>query len=229
MRIRDVMTSDVCTVRPETPLKEVAQLLVDRRVSGVPVVDADGRVLGVVSEGDFLAREAGAAERPRGPLWWHWAASPDKAAHRMNATTAGAAMTAPAVTISPDRSLIEAAAIMARSAINRLPVVEEGRLVGIVSRADVVRAFARTDAELLEVLRNGLRAVDGLHVVSVQNGTVLLTGSVASETLARTARHIAESIEGIVAVDDSEVSWLTAPAEADTWVDADTEAASRLR
>ena len=229
MRVRDVMTSDVCTVNPETPLKEVARLLVERRVSGVPVVDAEGRVLGVVSEGDFLAREAGAGEKPRGPLWWHWAASPDQAARRMNATTAGAAMTAPAVTVGADRPLMEAATIMARSAINRLPVVEDGKLVGIVSRADVVRAFARTDDELLEIARRSLRAVDGLRVVSVKDGTAVLAGSVASETLAKTARHIVEAIEGILAVDDREVSWFPSAETAESWVDADTEAASRLR
>jgi len=228
MRVRDMMTTDVCTVRPETPLKEVARLLVERRVSGVPVVDEGGRVLGVVSEGDFLAREAGAAERPRGPLWWHWAASPDQAANRMNATTAGEAMTSPAITVSAERSLMNAAAIMARSAINRLPVVDDGKLVGIVSRADIVRAFARTDEELIEVARNSLRAVDGLQVVSVEDGKAVIAGSVVSETLARTARHIVESIEGIVAVDDSELSWDPTPDQHESWVDADTEAASRL-
>jgi len=230
MKVRDVMTSPVCSVSPEAPLKEVAQLLVERRVSGVPVIDEAGRVLGVVSEGDFLAREAGGGRGTRGPLWWTWAAGPDKRAiERLHATTAGKAMTSPAVTVTADRPLSEAAAIMARHQINRLPVIEDGRLVGIVSRADVVRAFARTDDELLTIVRNSLRAVDGLRVVSVKDGVAVLAGTVAGEPLARTARHVAESIEGIVAVDDSGLSWEPAPSAHEAWVDADTEAASRLR
>lgn len=230
MKVRDVMTSTVCSVSPETPLKEVAQLLVERRVSGLPVVDADGRVLGVVSEGDFLAREAGGAQRPRGPLWWTWAAGPDKRAiERMHATTAGKAMTSPAVTVGADRPLSEAAAIMARAQINRLPVVDDGKLVGIISRADVVRAFARTDDELLTIMRNALRAVDGLRVVSVKDGVATLAGTVAGEPLARTARHVAETVDGIVDVDDSGLSWEPATRDREPWVDADTEAASRLR
>ena len=147
----------------------------------------------------------------------------------MHATTAGQAMSSPAITIHGDRPLNEAAALMARSQINRLPVIDDGRLIGIVSRADVVRAFARGDDELLQVLRECLRAVDGLQVVSVTGGRAVLTGSVASETLARTARHIAETVEGIVAVDDTELAWAPQVERPETWVDADTEAASRLR
>jgi CBS domain-containing protein len=230
MKVREVMTSTVCSVTPETPLKEVAQLLVERRVSGVPVLDANGTVLGVVSEGDFLDREASAGQRPRGPLWWTWAAGADRRAiERMHATTAGAAMTSPAVTIEANRPLSEAAAVMARAQINRLPVVDDGKLVGIVSRADVVRAFARTDDELLTIVRNSLRAVDGLRVASVKDGVVTLDGTVAGEPLARTARHVAESVDGIVAVDDTGLSWEPRAGDREPWVDADTEAASRLR
>lgn len=229
MKVREVMTTEVCQVRPETPLKEVARMLVERQVSGVPVVDDAGRVLGVVSEGDFLAREAGEHDRAPAPLWWTWAAGPDKKAiERMHATTAGKAMTAPAVTIGADRPLSEAATIMARRQINRLPVVEDGRLVGIVSRADVVRAFARTDEELLTIVRDSLRAVDGLTVVSIKDGVAVLAGTLAGEPLARTVRHVAESVEGIVAVDVSGLSWEANGPDREPWVEADTEAASRL-
>ncbi|MGZ9160946.1 MAG: CBS domain-containing protein [Candidatus Limnocylindrales bacterium] len=229
MKVREVMTSEVCQVKPETPLREVAQLLVERQVSGVPVVDDAGRVLGVVSEGDFLAREAGESARPSAPLWWTWAAGPDKKAiERMHATTAGTAMTAPAVTVGADRPLSEAAMIMARRQINRLPVVEDGRLVGIISRADIVRAFARTDEELLTIVRDSLRAVDGLRVVSVTDGVAVLAGTLAGEPLARTVQHVTESVEGIVAVDVSGVSWDPDGPDRKLWVEADTEAASRL-
>jgi CBS domain-containing protein len=231
MKVREIMTSPVCSVPPETPLKEVAELLVERRISGVPVVDQGGRVLGVVSEGDFLVREAKAGqERDRGPLWWTWAAGSDKKAiERMHATTAGSAMTAPAITIDADRPLSEAAAVMARHQINRLPVVHGGRLVGVVSRADIVRAFARTDEDLLSIVRNSLRAVEGLRVVSVTDGVAVLAGTVLSEPLARTVRHVAESVDGIVAVDDTAVSWEPTGPERESWIEMDTETASRLR
>lgn len=220
MLVRDIMTTPVVTVRPETPLKEVARLLVERRISGVPVVDADGRVLGVVSEADFLAREAGEARSPRHLLWWFVAPREAAQSARLRSTTAGGAMTSPAITIGPDRSLSEAAALMARSKVNRLPVVEAGRLVGIVSRADIVRAFARSDEVLFEIVRDTLRAVDGLRVVSVRDGIVTLAGTVKHEALARTARKVVERIDGVVAVDDRDLSWEPEESRSEPWVDA---------
>lgn len=217
MYIRDAMTTQVLTVGPETPLKEVALLLVEHRISGVPVVDQDGRLLGVVSEADFLTKDAGPPERRRRPLAFLSNQEGRAALNRVRATTAGEAMTAPAVSIGPDRPLGEAAMRMERSKINRLPVVEDGRVVGIVTRADIVRAYARDDAELATIVRESLRAVDGLRVVAVRDGVAVLAGTVATQTLAETARRVAERIDGIVAVDDSDVAWLEPRPDAETW------------
>ncbi|HZC29899.1 MAG TPA: CBS domain-containing protein, partial [Gaiellaceae bacterium] len=153
MRVQDVMTKDVAAVLPGTPLKEVAQLLVDRKVSGVPVVDGDGCVLGVVSETDLLVKERGAPRRRGGPL--AWLVDPIEIGQRLKleARVAGEAMSAPAVTISPLRSLAAAAESMLDNRVNRLPVVRDGKLVGIVTRADLVQAFARSDAELVQEIR----------------------------------------------------------------------------
>jgi CBS domain-containing protein len=212
MRVRDVMTTAVVAVEPDTPLKDVARVLVDRGISGVPVVDSTGAVLGVVSEADFVARErrAGAEERhsllarlfERTP-----AAVQDE--HRLAATTAGEAMNRPALTIGPDRSLAEAARIMTEHRIKRLPVVAEGRLLGMVTRADLVRAYVRTDAELLDVVADTLRAVDGLQILGVEQGVVTLGGTVASPELASTIRRLVGRIDGIVAVDDRDLNWRT--------------------
>lgn len=209
MNVRDLMTTDVVVAHPTTPLKAVAHLLVEHRIGGLPVVDEARRVVGVLSEADFLVKEAGERGRP-GPLGWLLWGAREAAVerHRIHAVTAGEAMTRPAVTISADRPVREAARVMTETGINRLPVVEAGRLVGIVTRADLVRAFARTDDELLAAARHAVRAVDGLTVTSVLDGVVTLAGMVSHPAVAESATRVVAEIEGVVAVDDRDVSWL---------------------
>lgn len=222
MLVRDVMTTDVVTARLDTPLKEVARLLVERRISGVPVIDAAGQIVGVVSESDFVAREARAGETRAGSVLGRLGSVLSPRSSGLSATTAQGAMTSPPITIRPDRPVSEAAAVMVRHRINRLPVVANGRLVGIITRADIVRAFARSDAELLETIRHSLRAVDGLRVVSVRDGIVTLAGTVKHESLARTAREMVERIEGVVAVHDRDLSWEPPRERLEPWVDANS-------
>lgn len=210
MKVRDVMTTAVLTVSVDASLQEVARLLIDRRISGLPVVDAEGHLVGVVSEADFLAKQAGPAPARLSPLRW-LTGSPARAkrdAMLLHATTAGEAMSQPPITIGPDRPLSEAAALMARSSVNRLPVIQDDRVVGIVTRADIVRAFARDDSELVDVVRNAVRAVDGLRVVDVRNGVAVLSGTVAHSELVPTVHALIEAIDGIVGVDDDDVAWL---------------------
>lgn len=210
MNVRDLMTTDVVVTHPETPLKDVARLLVEHRISGVPVVDADRRVVGVVTEADFLVKEATAGTvHRRSPLRWLLGdgGETETERQRITAVTAGEAMTSPVLTIDADRPLSEAARQMVGERINRLPVVEDGRLVGIISRADIVRAYARTDDELLEAARFAVRAVDGMRVVSVEDGVVRIAGSVSHPTVAATARDLIAGIDGVVAVDQRDVSW----------------------
>src|SRR5581483_5866857 len=153
MRIREIMTSEVFTVRPDTPLKEVAAALAERRISGVPVVDEEGEVLGVVSEADILFKERGPSTRT-GTLAWLLDPYGFEGRLKLEARTAAEAMTAPAKTIASWRSVSAAAAQMLEQRINRLPVVDErGALVGIVTRADLVRAFVRPDAEIEREIR----------------------------------------------------------------------------
>ncbi|HEX5147769.1 MAG TPA: CBS domain-containing protein, partial [Candidatus Limnocylindrales bacterium] len=132
MTVRDVMTRSVLSVRPTTPLKDVAQLLLDRRISGVPVVDDEGAVLGVVSEADFLMKEQGPQAVGHRRLAWILGESADTRSRRskLGAVNAGQAMTAPAITVSPACRIADAAAIMTSRRVNRLPVVDDGLLVG---------------------------------------------------------------------------------------------------
>lgn len=221
MDVRQVMTTEVITASVDTPLREVARLLIDRRISGLPVVDAQGALVGVVSETDFLAKQAGPGSRRPSLLQWLLSGTQaaKHAATRLHATTAGEAMTRPPVTIGPDRSVAEAAALMAQAKVNRLPVTEQGRLIGILTRADIVRAYARDDAELVDVVRDAVRAVDGLRVVGVHDGVATLAGDVASAELMPAVHALVERIGGIVGVEDGEVTWSRSAGRLGTIVD----------
>ena len=142
MRVRDIMTTDPIGVTPDTPLKEAARLMVGNHVSGLPVIDASGRLAGILTEGDFLRREASRG-RPRRASLLRVLFGDLKATE---AETAGEAMTKSVVTISPSATIGEAARVMASRKVKRLPVVDADReLVGIISRADVVNAFTKPD------------------------------------------------------------------------------------
>jgi CBS domain-containing protein len=211
--VRDVMTTSVLTVPPDAPLKEVALLLLDNRVSGAPVVDAAGHVLGMVSEGDFLVKEQGSANVRHRPLARLLGESPETGAQlaKVGASTAGEAMTAPAVTIAPDRPINEAAAIMTARGHNRLPVIDDGHLVGIVTRADLVRAYVVSDEELArtvreEILLRILWLDPADFSVRVTDGVVAVAGRVDRRSTAETIARVIAMAPGVVAV-RSEVSW----------------------
>lgn len=146
MKVKDVMTRDVVTVSPGAALKHAAELLVQHKVSGLPVVDIDGRVLGVISERDLLFKAQGELE---GHDWLRWLTDPLAVTDRrkLDARLVGEAMTSP-VTVGPNQPIAWAARLMLGSGVKRLPVVEQGRLAGIVTRADLMRALARPDAEI---------------------------------------------------------------------------------
>lgn len=210
MKISDVMTRDVCTVAPDATLKEVAEALAGLGVSGVPVVE-DGRVVGVVSEADVLAKERGESVRRGGLLGMLLDDGHDLEA-KLTARTAGEAMTAPAVTISPDRPLAEAAARMLDEQVNRLPVVdEEGVLVGIVTRADLVRAFVRSDEEIAreveeDVILRTLWIAPERVKVQVAGGEVEISGHVETKAEAEIVPEFVRKVAGVVSVSSS-LTW----------------------
>lgn len=204
VKVRDAMTdaAGLVTVSSEASLKQVAELMLEHEVSGVPVVDADRRVLGVVSEADVVSEETGGTGG-QGMLA-RARAFADPAVLAMS-RTAGEAMTSPAVTIGPDESVMEAAHQIAERGVNRLPVVDEdGRLVGIIARADVLRAFARPDEEIAEAVREEVQRSLGLGSdavqVTVADGEVLLSGEVDTEANAKLAAFFATRVPGVVTV-----------------------------
>ena len=141
MTLEDVMTRHVITVSPETPIHKAARLMVDHSVSGLPVVD-QGRLVGILSEGDLILRQRPREAKP----WWHrfFADGGPLAREYQKAvgTTVGDVMTRSVVSISPVFGIATAAAILTNRNIRRLPVVRDGQLVGIVSRGDLVRVLA---------------------------------------------------------------------------------------
>jgi CBS domain-containing protein len=149
MRAMDVMTTDVITVDPDTTVQALAMLLAERGISGAPVVDANGRLLGVVSEGDLLHRaEIGAARRhrERRRSWWldHYASENAREYVKDHGRTVRDVMTRQVVSVAEDTELAEVAALLEARRIKRVPVVRDGKVVGIISRANIVRAVGAT-------------------------------------------------------------------------------------
>ncbi|MDE3190345.1 MAG: CBS domain-containing protein [Acidobacteriota bacterium] len=218
MNVREVMTTEVISVRRETPLREVARTLSERGISGVPVVGDDGAVVGVVSETDILFKERGPTA-PVGLLAQVLDPRSAKERAKMDALTAGEAMSSPAKTIAPWRSVAAAATEMLDEEVNRLPVIDaDGRLVGIVSRADLVRAFVRPDEEIEREIRNDvlrtslwLSAPDEV-TVAVREGKVALGGIVDSRTDSELVPAFAARVPGVVAVESS-IEWRTETGE----------------
>ena len=149
MRAMDVMTTDVITVDPDTTVQSFANLLAERGISGAPVVDSNGGLIGIVSEGDLLHRaEIGTAHRhrPRRRSWWldHFASELAREYVKSHGRTVKEIMTRDVVTVTEETDLADVAALLEAKRIKRVPVMREGKVVGIISRANIVRAVGAT-------------------------------------------------------------------------------------
>ncbi|GAA3399298.1 CBS domain-containing protein [Cryptosporangium minutisporangium] len=202
-QVKDVMTTDVRTVYVGAPAKVVAEQLEAEQVSALPVVDDDFHVVGVVSEADLLHKityQDDVDDRPR-LLRRHRA---DRA--KAEAASARTLMTSPAVTIRPGASVVEAAALMERQHVKRLPVVDDtGELVGIVSRRDLVRLFTRPDEEIRseveqEVFGQVLMLAPGTAAAWVANGHVTLRGRLPRRSETQIVAELTRRIDGVVGV-----------------------------
>lgn len=203
--VRDVMSRPVITVSPETGYKAIVDLLAGYGISGVPVVEPTGGVLGVVSETDLL-RKVQLGTCVPAPFF----EGRRRRVARVKAAGALAAelMTWPAMVIGPDASVVEAARLMETGHIKRLPVVGgAGDLMGIVARSDLLRLFLRPDVELRheiveDVLRRALRLRSDDLSVSVTAGVVTLTGRVDLRSNAQLAARLTHTVPGVVEVID---------------------------
>ncbi|MFG1803672.1 CBS domain-containing protein [Micromonospora carbonacea] len=206
-QVRDVMTTDVAAVREGTAYREIVDVLTGWRVTAAPVVDGARRVLGVVSEADLLhkvellgqphERRVFVGRRQR------------EAQVKAGATLAADLMSAPAVTVGPDASCVEAARLMTQRHVKRLPVVDDlGRLVGIVTRGDLLRVHLRPDGDIRadvvgEVLRRTLGVRDDVVDVTVHDGVVTLTGQLERRSTVRLALRLSAQVSGVVEVVDA--------------------------
>jgi len=203
MKVSDLMTKDVVSVTPAMTLREAAALLVEKRISGMPVVNDENEVVGVLSEADILVKAGGGVSRNR---LLGWLLEPDLGSEdKIRAETVGEAMSAPPLTIPSHRPVHEAARMMVAEGVNRLPVLENGKLAGIITRADVVRAFTRTDAEIAEeirgeILRRTFWLEPGRVSVLVVDGHVSLEGEVETEADAEVLPSLVARVPGVVSV-----------------------------
>jgi CBS domain-containing protein len=218
MRASDVMTTIVISVTPDTTIRQVAKIFVDNGISGAPVLDADGSLAGMISEGDLLRRdEIGTDERKRASWLDFWSANHEARDYvKTHATKVSDVMTTEVVTVRPDTPLGEVAGILEARHIKRVPVTEGGRVVGIVSRANLVQALASvpdepvsdatlSDAEIRAVLMGELAGrkwgFAGRNMV-VTDGVVHLWGVFQSAEAINAVRVAAQNVPGVKGVED---------------------------
>lgn len=194
MRAKDIMTTPVHTVTPETTLKQVAAILVTQRISAVPVVDEEGDLVGIVSEADVVGLQS--IDDPRR----HLLPGARRAEHPPH--LAQDVMTREVVVAGEDEDVTQIARRMLARAVKRVPVVSAGRVTGIISRRDIMKVLARPDAgieaELQSLLDDEIKMVGWFHV-RVDEGVVTLTGP-ADEASRRLAGLLARSVPGVVEV-----------------------------
>ncbi|GEB55287.1 CBS domain-containing protein [Streptomyces gardneri] len=183
--VADLMTPTAVSVGPGTTFKEIARLLDEFDITAVCVVDESNRPLGVVSEADLVRRRAAGAVLD----------------------TAGALMSSPAVVARPEWSVVRAARVMDRTRVKRLPVVDDGRLVGVLSRSDLVQLFLRRDRAIQEeivedVVTHTLGLSPSALSVEVEDGRVTLSGTVRRRSLVPVLLRLCNSVDGVVGVVD---------------------------
>jgi CBS-domain-containing membrane protein len=211
------MVFPVITVQPSSSVKEVAKIFLERRISAVPVVDEHGKLVGIVSEGDLLHRSEAGTERRR--PWWLLALTGDEALAadyvKAHARRVSDVMTTEVIAASPETALHEIASLLENHAIKRVPIVKDGQVIGIVSRANLLQAVASdrkrldiqpSDAAIRDKLLTHLKTQRWTHIdllnATVTDGVVDLWGVSNSDSEKKAIRVAAEAMPGVRAVND---------------------------
>jgi CBS domain-containing protein len=220
MNASDIMVSKVVTVGPEANVRDVARILLDNRISAAPVIADDGKLIGIVSEGDLMRRTETGTERHR--AWWLAMLSSNEALAaefvRAHAHRVADLMTHRVITAGPETSVGDIASLMEKNGIKRVPIVKDGKVVGIVSRANLLQALASApkeigappkvdDAVVREKVQTQLKSMpwsrSSQFNVIVHDGTIELWGIVDSAIEKKAARVAAEEIPGVRSVNDN--------------------------
>ena len=220
MKAADVMVNDVITLRPDDTVQKAAKVLLDHRISGAPVIDAEGRLVGMLSEGDLMRRSEIGTER-RQSWWLKLLSLPEIEARdfvKAHAVKVADVMTRQMVTATESHTLGEIASLLEKHGIKRVPIVRDKRVIGIVSRANLLQAFARASAEpdrettgddqatrerIVEQIRALPWGMPWLLTVTVQDGVAELWGPVHSEEQRQALRVAAECVPGVKAVKEN--------------------------
>jgi len=218
MKAQDIMTRDVVTAGPDTPVRDIAAVMLEKRISGIPVLSADGGIIGMVSESDLLHRAEVGTERKHG--WWFRAFADSDALAREYAKAHGLkaheVMSRYVISVRDDADLRDVADILDSQRIKRVPVVRDGRLVGIITRSDLVRALRQAEiagaakkidnAALHKTLRDRMRAQSWLNDsyinVTVNDGVVELWGFVVTADQHTALRALVEETDGVRRIED---------------------------
>jgi len=207
LTVKDIMTAEPVTVRPDLPFKAVVDLLIDREIGGLPVVDEGGVLVGIVTESDLITKPAyrdkrrglaslfGALRKGRRPAWLN----------KAEGLTAGEIMSDRVLTAAPSEDLEPVARRLVEHRVGRLPVLDDGRLVAIVSRRDLLRPFHRTDDEIAAGIEKALGdpvAFEYGHQVtfSIHDGIVTLTGTMTFPHDIETLQWIVGGVPGVVEI-----------------------------
>lgn len=219
MKARDLMTTNVVTVKPDTKVRDVAALMLEKHISGVPVLDDNGKLVGMISEGDLLRRPELGTEKHR-RRWLAFFSRADEQAReftKSHALRAGDVMTKQVLHVAEGTPLGDVVGLMEKHRVKRLPVLSKGKLVGIVSRVDLIRALATRQAEPMppppdsdatiravmnDVLKNQDWALSAVVNVVVSDGVVHLWGVIDSDEQRQALRVAAENIPGVTAVEE---------------------------
>jgi len=218
MNAKDVMTPSVISVPPDGSISAAAHLMLQNKISGLPVIDGSGKLVGIVTEGDFLRRSEIGTQRQRA-RWIEFFIGPGRLADeysRSSSRNIGDVMTHDVHTVDPDASLEQIVRMMERYHVKRVPVVEGGKVVGIVTRANLLRALASIADEIapssagdnsireqiFAELKRQTWAPVSMIDVTVRNGVVQLSGSLTDERQRQALRILAENIPGVGKVQD---------------------------
>jgi CBS domain-containing protein len=209
LTVRDVMTNSVVTTSPSAPFKYVVRIMQDHRISGVPVVDESGRLLGIVTGADLLKAES--AEPPRRKFFLEWFISPRRLTQlerRSEDLRAEDVMTRDVVTVSPQTPMRDAARTLLEAGVKRLPVTDAGgRVVGVVSRTDLLRPYLRSDLDIRkevveDVILEAMWIDPSTLDVRVNRGVVTVTGRVERRSEKEILVELIRRVSGVVGVHD---------------------------